>query len=267
MNRMTLIVAVSVAFLPMLGAQDRRQGTLPPGPAPGPTDLTWLVNALFVQANMIEGGEVMFMVPMHEPDPEKVPLPSISVKVDAKAIRAFGVDRKPLDITELNKRLSLRAPAVVVHGQAPDPFFLKILSDRAVIFVVPRKLFDHMANTARDESLQGWWAVKKRGAKQAALSDDHWIIDEKKIAVHRDGKLDGYMTYKMSAADYPRTIDLTPDRGPARGKTLKGIYDLDGNTLKICHVAPTTERPEKVDRPKEFGAKWTVTIVFECMHP
>jgi uncharacterized protein (TIGR03067 family) len=211
---------------------------------------------------MVEGGEVMFMAPADEPDPKKVPPPSISVKVDGKAVRAFGVDRKPLDIPELNKRLSLRAAAVVVHGQAPDPFFLKALGERTVVFVVPRKLFDQMAKPAAVESLQGWWAVRKPGAKAPALTDDHWMIAEKRIALHRDGKLDGYMTYRISAADYPRTIDLTPDRGPAKGKTLKGIYDLDGNTLTICHVSPTTEEPAKAGRPKEIGAKGTVTVVF-----
>ena len=95
---------------------------------------------------------------------------------------------------------------------------------------------------------------------------DHWIIG-KKIAVHHGGKLDGYMTYKADATDYPKTIDLTPDWGPAKGKVLKGIYDLDGNTLKICYVSPTTEEPEKSERPKEIGAKGTVTLVFGRVLP
>lgn len=63
MNRLMLIVVIAVAFLAMSRAQDRQPGTLPPGPAPGPADNSWLVEALFVQANMIEGGEVMFVTP------------------------------------------------------------------------------------------------------------------------------------------------------------------------------------------------------------
>jgi uncharacterized protein (TIGR03067 family) len=75
------------------------------------------------------------------------------------------------------------------------------------------------------------------------------------------------MTYKADATGYPKTIDLTPDRGPARGKVLKGIYDLDGNTLKVCYVAPDAGEPEKAERPKEFGAKGTVTVAFGRLSP
>jgi hypothetical protein len=160
MNRLMLMVIVAGAFLPILGAQDRRQGTLPPGPPPGPMPGTaGLIDALFVQAEMIQGGEVMFLVWIDEPDPKKFPLPSVSAKVDGKAVRAVGADRKPLDITELTKRLPTWTAVVVVHGQPPDPFFLKVLNERSVVFVVPKKLFDQMAKSAGGEPLQGWWAA------------------------------------------------------------------------------------------------------------
>jgi uncharacterized protein (TIGR03067 family) len=259
MDRLGFLVAV--VFLPVLGAQDRP--ILPPGPPPGPAEGTAaLVDALFVQANMIEGGRVLFVVP----NADEEAAPSVLLKVDGKAVRAFGIDRKPLDVTELNKRLSVRAAAVVVHGQPPDPFFLKALSDRSVVFVVPKKRFDQMARAAGAELLPGWWGVMTAGEKGNTPTGDHWVIGEK-IAVHRGGKLDGYMTYKADATDYPKTIDLTPDRGPAKGKVLKGIYDLDGNTFKLCYVSPDTADPEKAERPKEFGAKGTVTVVFGRMVP
>jgi uncharacterized protein (TIGR03067 family) len=269
MNRLMLIAVIGGAFLTMLGTQDGRRGTLPAGPAPGPVPGTaWLVDALFMQANMIEGGDVMFLVPVAETDPNKLPSPpAVFVKVDGKAVRAFGADRKPLDIPELNKRLSMRAAVVVVHGQPPDPFFLKVLNERSVVFVVPKKLFDQMAKAAAEDPLQGWWTVMKAGEKGDAPTPDHWVIKEKKIALHRGGKLESVMTYKTNVDDYPMTIDLTPDRGPAKGKALKGIYELDSNTLKICYVSPATEEPEKAERPKQFGAKGTVTVIFGRLPP
>jgi uncharacterized protein (TIGR03067 family) len=94
----------------------------------------------------------------------------------------------------------------------------------------------------------------KAGEKDAP-SSDHWIIEQEKIAVHRGGKLDGFMAYKMDPTDYPKTIDLTPDRGRAKGKALKGIYELDGNPLKICYVSAATKEPEKAERPKAIGAR------------
>jgi uncharacterized protein (TIGR03067 family) len=267
MNRLVFAFIAAVAFLSLSGAQDRP--VLPPGPAPGPAQGTaWVIDALFLPANMIEGGQVMFLVPRDEPDPKKLPPPpAFFVKVDGKAVRAFGTDRKPLDITELNKRLTIRAAVVVVHGQAPDRFFLKVLNERSVVFVVPKKLFDQMAKAAGGELLQGLWHVVKADEKEDAPRADDWAIAGKKITLHRGGKIVGYMSYKADATDFPKTIDLTPDRGPAKGKTLKGIYDLDGNTLKICYVSPATDEPEKAGRPKEMGANGTVTIVFGQVPP
>jgi uncharacterized protein (TIGR03067 family) len=267
MNRLVVGFAVAGAFLSPLGTQERP--VLPPGPAPGPAQGTaWLIDALFMSAQVMEGGKVIFFVPVDEPDPKKpLPPPAVFAKVDGKAVRAVGADRKPLDITELNKRLSTRAAVLVVHGQPPDPFFLKVLNERSVVFVVPKKLFAQMAKAAGLELLQGLWNVMKASEKGAAPTGDDWVIAERRITLHRGGKLVGYMTYKVDAADYPKTIDLTPDRGPAKGKTLKGIYELDSNTLKVCYVSPAVEKPEKAERPKEMGAKGTVTIVFGRVPP
>jgi uncharacterized protein (TIGR03067 family) len=264
MNRLVFAFIAAVAFLSLSGAQDR-PFVLPPGAEQG---TAWVIDALFMPANMLEGGQVMFLVPRDEPDPKKLPPPpAFFAKVDGKAVRAVGADRKPLDITELNKRLAVRAAVVVVHGQPPDAFFLKVLNERSVVFVVPKKLFDQMARAAGGEPLQGLWSVMKAGEKGEAPTGDDWAIDEKKITLHRGGKLVGSMTYKVDAADYPKTIDLTPDQGPAKGKTLKGIYELDGNRLTVCYVSPAVEKLEKAERPKEMGEKGTVTIVFGRVPP
>lgn len=266
MTRIATVAALAT-LLPTLAAQDRPVGTLPPGPPPGPADLSYLVNALVVQANMVADGEVMVLAPVDEPDPKKPPPPpAVFLKVDGKAVRAFGTDRKPLDIAELNRRLSIRAPAVVVHGQPPDPFFLKVLHERSVVFVVPKKVFDQLARAAGGESLQGWWSEVKPG-ETARLANDRWIIEGKRVSLHRGGKLEVHMAYAIDASGYPKTIDLTPDRGPAKGKVLKGIYELDGNTLKVCYVSPDAAEPDKAERPREFGTKGAVMVVFQRLPP
>jgi uncharacterized protein (TIGR03067 family) len=254
MSRKVLLVAVSL--LTVSGAQER----LPPGPPPGPTEGTpWLVEALFVQANMVEGGQVLILAPSEDAKSS----PSILVKADGKAVRAFGTDRRPLDVAELNRRLTPRAAAVVVHGQPPDRFFLKALNDHAVVLVVPKKLFDQMAKSAGVEPLPGWWNVN--AGEKGATTGEHWTFDGKKVGRYRDGKLESYMAYTADATGYPKTIDLTPDRGPSKGEVIKGIYELDGNTLRICYASPDTGG--KAERPKEFGAKGTVTVVFERLAP
>jgi uncharacterized protein (TIGR03067 family) len=54
--------------------------------------------------------------------------------------------------------------------------------------------------------------------------------------------------YKTDAGKKPGHIDVIPEDGPEAGKTLAGIYELSGDTLKLCVSHSTT-------RPTEFAAK------------
>ena len=92
--------------------------------------------------------------------------------------------------------------------------------------------------------------------------DGKWVI----ISVERDGKADDTlkgavrehkgekytMTLKegksfegsMKVDATAKSIDLIPGDGKYKGKTLLGIYELDGDTLKICFAEPGKERPK-----------------------
>jgi uncharacterized protein (TIGR03067 family) len=64
-------------------------------------------------------------------------------------------------------------------------------------------------------------------------------------------------TFKVDAAK--GTIDFMPDDGPGKGKTLLGIYKVEGNTLTLCFTIPGK------DRPAEFKTteKNTVLATYE----
>src|SRR5437588_8738547 len=52
------------------------------------------------------------------------------------------------------------------------------------------------------------------------------------------------LTYKLNGASKPKTIDLTPVTGFDKGKTYLGIYELEGDELKLCFAEPEVkERP------------------------
>lgn len=54
-------------------------------------------------------------------------------------------------------------------------------------------------------------------------------------------------TSKLDPSQKPKTLDLTYTDGPDKGKTLKGIYEVDGDMARFCRAAT----PEQ-DRPTEF---------------
>jgi len=56
-------------------------------------------------------------------------------------------------------------------------------------------------------------------------------------------------TYSVDPTVTPKTIDVTFIEGPRAGKTIKGIYDLTGDTCKVCIALD--DQP----RPTEFASK------------
>jgi uncharacterized protein (TIGR03067 family) len=56
-------------------------------------------------------------------------------------------------------------------------------------------------------------------------------------------------TYKVDVSKKPNQIDMTFTEGPEKDKTMVGIYELDGDTYRVC-VNPTGK-----GRPTEFASK------------
>jgi uncharacterized protein (TIGR03067 family) len=53
-------------------------------------------------------------------------------------------------------------------------------------------------------------------------------------------------TQKIDPSKSPKTIDVTMTEGPNKGAVMLGIYEIDGDTLKVCFD------PEGKKRPTEF---------------
>ena len=56
-------------------------------------------------------------------------------------------------------------------------------------------------------------------------------------------------TFSIDPSKKPKTIDIKFTEGPENGNTSLGIYELDGDDLKLCLSVTTKERPT------EFTAK------------
>jgi uncharacterized protein (TIGR03067 family) len=79
---------------------------------------------------------------------------------------------------------------------------------------------------------------------------------EKDTLVLRGNQFTSYVSgrivhgiFKIDPIAKPKTIDIIFTEGPGKGHSQKGIYELDGDTQKICIAMP--DQP----RPTEFASK------------
>ena len=116
------------------------------------------------------------------------------------------------------------------------------------------------------KKLQGTWVATKaeRDGKAAddvvghrlSFTGDRFQIRSK------DGKTLYEGTFRVDAKTKPAAIDFDHAIGDLRGKSWKGIYALDGDTLTTCDNAPDLDK----GRPTAFEAKTRsghVLVTFE----
>ncbi len=105
----------------------------------------------------------------------------------------------------------------------------------------------HAASTD-DQELQGKWIVKSfeyNGAEVDRLKDAVREFKNGKYSLSPTSgeAIEGSVTLDTSKS--PKSIDLD-----VNGRILKGIYQLDGDTLKLCYNLSSEERPtEFVSKP------------------
>ena len=54
-------------------------------------------------------------------------------------------------------------------------------------------------------------------------------------------------TYKIDDSESPKTITFVVTKGPNKGKTIQGIYELDKASLRICCDMSGKARPTKFE--------------------
>jgi uncharacterized protein (TIGR03067 family) len=76
----------------------------------------------------------------------------------------------------------------------------------------------------------------------------------------RGGKVAVRGTIKLDPTKCPKWLDATFTQGGPTGETVQGIYQLDGDALKVCVGTPETERPAQFE--SKSGTKLRL-IVYE----
>jgi uncharacterized protein (TIGR03067 family) len=105
------------------------------------------------------------------------------------------------------------------------------------------------------ESLQGSWTAIQAEREGKAADDvvGHRLSFTGNAfqILAKDGTRLYVGTFRVDPGAKPAAIDFAHTEGALKGKAWKGIYALDGDTLKVVDNAPNPER----SRPAAFEAK------------
>jgi uncharacterized protein (TIGR03067 family) len=98
---------------------------------------------------------------------------------------------------------------------------------------------------------QGAWTFESSVTGGDELPADHLkmfvvTFEGDKHTVKKGDEVIQVGTQKIDPSKSPKTIDVTMVEGPHKGTVMLGIYEIDGDTLKVCFD------PEGKTRPTEF---------------
>lgn len=118
-----------------------------------------------------------------------------------------------------------------------------------LLFVPPP--VDAQADATDQEKLQGKWTVESfqyNGMPVDALKDAVREFNGDKYSLKLTSGEEFSGTTKIDAAAKPKQIDLQ-----LSDRTLKGIYEIDGDTLKISYVLDGDQRPTELASKPDSG--------------
>ena len=104
------------------------------------------------------------------------------------------------------------------------------------------------------KKFQGTWTFEsvETGGKEVPAAEFKGItvtFEGDKYAVKKGDEVIQACTQKLDPSKSPKTLDVTVVEGPNKGAVVLGIYEISGDTLKVCFD------PEGKKRPTEFKSE------------
>jgi uncharacterized protein (TIGR03067 family) len=117
---------------------------------------------------------------------------------------------------------------------------------------------------------QGVWAATSSTfdgqlAPEPIVRSIQRTVNGDQVIWERQGKRFAGTTIAVDATREPNQIDVIPDGGPNRGERLLGIYNLEGDRLKICMARAGQPRPSAFTAEK--GSGWTLQTFHRMPRP
>jgi uncharacterized protein (TIGR03067 family) len=116
-------------------------------------------------------------------------------------------------------------------------------------FTASGALADDKADLEKEiKKFQGAWTFESSvtGGKELAAGDLKGLVlifEGDKHTVKKGDEVIQVGTQKLDPSKSPKTIDVTMTEGPSKGTVMLGIYEIDGDTLKVCFDAEGKKRP------------------------
>ena len=104
------------------------------------------------------------------------------------------------------------------------------------------------------KKLQGTWlmlTLEMEGQKYPTGGSKIVIRGDRFVSLNMGAEYEGGVT--LDEAQTPKTFDLHFEKGPEQGNKSLGIYELDGDTWKICLGLAGKRRPTKFAAEKGTG--------------
>jgi uncharacterized protein (TIGR03067 family) len=113
------------------------------------------------------------------------------------------------------------------------------------------------------DRMQGDWAAESYVADGMALPDDDAqalfrTVKGDEYSVARYTKTIGKGRFTLDASKKPCCIDALSAAAPKGSKPILGIYELNGDTFRMCFAAPGKDRPTAFE--SKPGSGWTLVV-------
>jgi uncharacterized protein (TIGR03067 family) len=105
--------------------------------------------------------------------------------------------------------------------------------------------------------LNGTWEAVSAvldGKKMPAPKEKVTVtLRDGKYTVKQGDKVVAEGTGKIDPTTSPKSVDVTPSSGPDKGKTVLAIYEVKGDTQRVCFARPGKPRPKTFEAKKGSG--------------